>query len=205
MGPIEHYAHAKAVTGRAGLFPSRYQSDEVDRADGPLARLRNARLRAAWMRVADNLIKCNAHYRGKFQLWKQRRVDSRDIRCRIANRAVRPVFQMVSGRKLYRHPSRLDRGYVMDKLLVFHREHQTPPHEIVGDLQQAAKQIPKNAYAEEAGPLQATYERCRRSRRKGPQAIGTILVAVLARLGVGVLESEPEAQDPIANVSDTST
>src|SRR5487761_1574618 len=64
-GPIEHYAHAKAITGRAGLFPSRYQSDEVDRADGPLAHLRNARLRAAWLRVAENLIKCNAHYHGK--------------------------------------------------------------------------------------------------------------------------------------------
>jgi transposase len=94
MGPLEHYAHAKAITGRAGLFPSRYQSDEVDRADGPLARHRNARLRAAWLRVADNLIKCNAHFRGKFQLWKQRGVDARDIRCRIANRAARTVFQM---------------------------------------------------------------------------------------------------------------
>jgi transposase len=40
MGPIEHYAHARAVTGRAGLFPSRYQSDKIDRADGPLAHLR---------------------------------------------------------------------------------------------------------------------------------------------------------------------
>jgi len=205
MGPIEHYAHARAVTGRAGLFPSRYQSDKVDRADGPLARLRNARLRAAWMRVADNLIKCNAHYRGKFQLWKQQRVDSRDIRCRIANRAARPVFQMVSGRKLYRHPSRLDRGYVMDKLFVFHREHQTPPHEIVRDLQQAAGQIPKRNRLEEAAPLQTTYERCRRSRRKGPQAIGTILVAVLARLGVSGLESDIEAQGPIVNVAEAST
>lgn len=205
MGPIAHYAHARAVTGRAGLFPSRYQSDEVDRADGPLAHLRNARLRAAWMRVADNLIKCNAHYRGRFQLWKRRRVDSRDIRCRIANRAVRPVFQMVSGRKLYCHPSRLDRSYVLDKLLAFHREHQTPPHEIVRDLQQAARQIPKHAYSEEAGPLRTVYERCRRSRRKGPQAIGTILVAVLARLGVSGLESEAEAQGPIVSVSETST
>jgi transposase len=205
MGPIEHYAHARAVTGRAGLFPSRYQSDAVDRADGPLARMRNARLRAAWMRVADNLIKCNAHYRGRFQLWKQRRVDSRDIRCRIANRAARPVFQMVSGRKLYRHPSRLDRGYVMEKLLTFHREHQTPPHEIVRDLQQAARQIPKRNHSEEAAPLQTIYERCRRSRRKGPQAIGTLLVAVLAQLGVNGIQSEPEAQGPIANVSDTST
>ncbi len=205
MGPIEHYAHARAVTGRAGLFPSRYQSDQVDRADGPLARMRNARLRAAWMRVADNLIKCNSHYRGKFQLWKQRRVDSRDIRCRVANRAVRPVFQMVSGRKLYRHPSSLDRGYVMDKLFAFHRAHQTPPHEIVRDLQEAAEQIPKRDRLEEAAPLQIIYERCRRSHRKGPQAIGTILVAVLARLGVNGLESEPEAQGPIVNVAEAST
>jgi len=205
MGPIKHYAHARAVTGRAGLFPSRYQSDTVDRADGSLARFRNARLRAAWMRVAENLIKCNAHYHGKFQFWKQRRVDSRDIRCRIANRAVRTVFQMVSGRKLYRHPSRLDRGYVIDKLLVFHREHATPPHEIVRDLQQAAEQIPKRNRLEEAAPLRTTYERCSRSRRKGPQEIGTILVAVLARLGINGLESEPEARGPIANASEAST
>lgn len=205
MGPIEHYAHARAVTGRAGLFPSRYQSSEVDRADGPLARFRNARLRAAWMRVADNLIKCNSHYNGKFQFWKQRRVDSRDIRCRIANRVARSVFQMVSGRKLYRHPSRLDRGYVLDKLLTFYREHDTPPHVIAGDLKQAAKQIPKQDHAEESAPLQIRYERCRSSSRKGPQAIGTILVGVLARLGVSGLESDIEAQGPIANASETST
>jgi len=205
MGPIEHYAHARAVTGRAGLFPSRYQSDTVDRADGPLAHFRNARLRAVWMRVADNLIKCNAYYRGKHQFWKQRRVDSRDIRCRVANRAVRSVFQMVSGRKLYRHPSRLDRGYVMDKLLAFHREHATPPHEIVRDLQRAAEQIPKQDRLEEAAPLRTTYERSRRSRRKGPQEIGTILVSVLARLGISGLESQPEARGPIANVSEAST
>ncbi len=205
MGPIEHYAHAKAVTGRAGLFPSRYQSDEVDRADGPLAHMRNARLRAAWMRVADNLIKCNAHFRGKFQLWKQQGVDSRDIRCRVANRATRTVFQMVSERKLYRHPSRLDRGYVLDKLLAFHQARGTPPHEIVRDLQQAAKQIPKHAHLEEAGPLQATYERLRRSRRKGPQPIGTILVTLLAQLGITGLKSESETQGPAADVPEMGT
>jgi transposase len=205
MGPIEHDAHARAVTGRAGLFPARYQSDEVDRADGPLTHLRNARLRAAWMRVADNLIQCNPHYRGKFQEWKQRRVDARDIRCRIANRAVRPVFRMVSGRELYHHPCRLDRGYVLEKLLRFHEEHQTPPHEIVRDLQQAAQQIPKRNHSQEAAPLQTAYERCRRSRRAGPQAIGTILVAVLARLGVNGLELEPGARGPLGNVSEMST
>ena len=33
MGPIERDSKARAITGRAGLFPSRYQSDEVDRRD----------------------------------------------------------------------------------------------------------------------------------------------------------------------------
>jgi hypothetical protein len=205
MGPIEHYAHANAVTGRAGLFPSRYQSDEVDRADGPLAHLRNARLRAAWMRVADNLIKCNAHFRGKAALWKQHGVDARDIRCRVANRAVRTVFQMVSGRRLYHHPGRLDRQYVLGKLLDFHQEHHTPPHAILRDMQHAADQIPKHEQAAEAVPLREKYERARRSRRAGPQAISAVLVAVLARYGITGLESELEAQGPDASSFDAST
>jgi len=205
MGPIAHYANSRAITGRAGLFPSRYQSDEVDRADGPLAGHRNARLRAAWLRIADNLIKCNAHFHAKFEFWKQRKVDPRDIRCRVANRAVRTVFQMVSGRRLYQHPSRLTRQYVLDKLLTFHQEHGTPPQEILRDLHHAADQIPRHEQAAEAAPLQHRYQKCRRSRRPGSQELGTLLLAVLARYGITGLESTVEAQGPIAAESDTST
>jgi transposase len=196
MGPIENYAHSRAITGRAGLFPSRYQSDGVDRTDGPLAHLRNARLRAAWLRVADNLIKCNEHFRGKFQLWKQRGVDARDIRCRVANRVARSVFQMVSGRRLYQHPSRLERQYVLDKVLKFHEEHETPLQDILRDLHHAAEQIPKHERAAEAGPLRQRYEKCRRSRRNQPQQLGAILLSVLARYGITGLESELEARGP---------
>ena len=109
-GPIELYASPKAISGRAGLFPSRYQSDKVDRG-GNLSRFRNGRLRAAWLLVADNLIKCNAYWRGKYNHWKSQGHDPRDIRCRIANRVTRTVFQMGAGRQVFRHPSRLDRGY----------------------------------------------------------------------------------------------
>ena len=42
MGPIERYATARAITGRAGLFPSRYQSDHVDYPDGQLVRCATA-------------------------------------------------------------------------------------------------------------------------------------------------------------------
>ena len=44
MGPIERYPKARAITGRAGLYPSRYQSDEVDRRDGALVRHANREL-----------------------------------------------------------------------------------------------------------------------------------------------------------------
>ena len=122
MGPIEHDAHNRAIRGRAGLFPSRYQSDKVDRA-GNLSRFRNAKLRSAWLLIADNLVKCNEYWRGKYNLWNRpaRRAIG-DARSRVANRVTRSVFQIVAGRKLFQHPSRLDRGYVLKKLLVFHRD-----------------------------------------------------------------------------------
>lgn len=198
LGPIENYASPKAISGRAGLFPSRYQSDGVDRG-GNLSRFRNGRLRRAWMLVAENMVKCNAYWRTKAAAWKEHGHDPRDIRCRIANRLTRTVFQMISGRKLYRHPSRLDRGYVMEKLLAFHNDHGTPPHTIVRDLERAARQIPASAHGEEAKPLQAIYQKSRR-RRTGPQPIGMLLVAVLAQLGVKDLPDESVEELPAEHV-----
>ncbi len=112
---------------------------------------------------------------------------------------------MVSGRKLYHHPSRLDRSYVIAKLLEFHKEHATAPPEILRDLQAAAAQIPKPEQAAEAQSLRETCRKACRSRRKGPQAIGEILLVVLAKLGIGKVQSEAEAPSPRANVSDTDS
>ena len=157
------------------------------------------------MRMADNLIKCNAHFRGKAELWKRLGIDPRDIRCRVANRAVRTVFQMVSGRRLYHHASRLDRDYVLDKLLEFHQQHHTPPHEILRDLQLAAQQIPKHEQAAEAAPLVTRCQLLRRSRLARSRQIGEVLIAVLARYGITGLESTGEAQGPTAVASVRST
>ncbi len=68
-GPMEHYATPKSITGRAGLRPSRYQSDEVDRANGPLVRACNHSLRAAILGIADNLIVCNHHFNVLASQW----------------------------------------------------------------------------------------------------------------------------------------
>ncbi len=146
-------------------------------------------MRAAWLMVASNRVKCNAYWRAKANHWREQGASGPDVRCRIANRLTRPVFQMVSGGKLYSHPSRLDRGYVLEKIMQFHRDHETAPARIVAVLQLAAEQIPSAHHAEEAAPLNTFYQKSIRSRRREPKALGDLLVGVLARLGVKDLES----------------
>ena len=193
MGPIEYYASDRAIKGRAGLFPSRYQSDKVDRG-GNLSRFRNARLRAAWLLIADNLLKCNEYWRGKYNLWTSQKVDPRDARCRIANRVTRCVFQIVAGRKLFEHPSRLDRGYVLKKLLDFHRDHESKLPIIMDDLKAAAEFLPKKSYADEARQIAEVQRKAANSRKPEPQQLGALLVHVLARLGVTIGEPEVKSE-----------
>jgi len=188
-GPIEHYASARALNGRAGLFPSRYQSDQVDRADGPLVRQCNRKLRSAAMLIAENLIKCHPYYRGLSELWKQQKVDPRDRRCRVANRAMRMVFQLVGGRQLWRGKG-VDREYLLAKLQEFHRVHMSSRDHDIRDLHEAFAWLPKSAYAEEAKPLVPQT----RKRRRGPVHIGELMIPLLIRLGVAVPEADEEVQ-----------
>lgn len=80
--------------------------------------------------------------------------------------------------------SRLDRGYVLQKLLDFHRDHQTPMDIVLADLNAATDQLPKQAYAAEAEPLNDIRSKTVRSQKKEPQQLGSLLVHVLMRLGV---------------------
>jgi transposase len=178
-GPIEHYASARAINGRAGLYPARYQSDEVDRPDGALVRQCNRKLRGAAMLVAENLIKCHPYYRGLSALWSQQKIDPRDRRCRIANRAMRMVYQLVGGRQVWRGRG-VNREYLLAKLQEFHRLHKTPIEQSIRDLHEAFVWLPKSAYAAEAVPLAAWA----RKQHRGPQPIGKLLIPLLVRLGV---------------------
>lgn len=182
-GPIEHYASARAINGRAGLYPSRYQSDDVDHADGGLVRQCNRKLRGAAMLVAENLIKCHPYYRGLSALWMQQKVDPRDRRCRIANRAMRMVYQLVGGRQLWRGKG-VNREYLLAKLQEFHRVQKTPLDQAIRDLHEAFAWLPKSAYAEEAQPLAELA----RTTRRGPQRLGDLMIPLLIRLGVSIEE-----------------
>jgi len=195
-GPIEHYASARALNGRAGLFPSRYQSDEVDHADVSLVRQCNRKLRGAAMQVAENLIKCHPYYRGVSELWKRQKIDPRDRRCRIANRAMRMVYQLVGGRQLWRGKG-VDREYLLAKLQEFHRLHKTPLDQSVRDMNEAFAWLPKSAYATEAKPLAELATK----KHRGPKHIGELLTPLLIRLGV-TIEDRVELDTSEARSSD---
>jgi transposase len=196
MGPMSNYANARCISGRAGLYPSRHQSDQVD-LSGPLVKCANRRLRFALMQIADNLITCNHYFAMLAARWRELKVDPRLVRVRIAMRFTRISFQMVAGGRVFSHPCVQGRDYVLKKLIAFHHQHETAALTVQYDLQQALKQLPPGEYAAEAKPLQEELNRIQEHRRRGPQPLGEILPAVLAALGVNLLQSPPSgAADP---------
>jgi transposase len=197
MGPIEHYANSRAITGRAGLRPSRYQSDEVDRPDGPLVKCCNRALRAAILRVADNLIKCNHHFSALAHTWKQQRKDPRHTHVKVGLRFCRIAYHIVAGRQVFHHPCLQGRHYVLAKLMAFQREHETGSAEALRDLQAAIEQVPQREHRAEAAPLHEELNRIQRGGRRGPQLLGDILPIVLARLGVGDVQSTASGEDDL--------
>jgi transposase len=198
MGPITLYASPTHITGRAGLFPSRYQSDQTDRADGPLVCRGNRRLRAALMTIADNLIEHNQHFRGKVHLHEAQGKDPRKARVKVAKTFSRIAFHMLAGGRVFNHRCCRQRHYILEKLIEFAREHQTPADELLGGLRAAINQLPGTEHHAEAQPLQTYLQRTRAARRGSePQRLGDILPLVLAELGLpAVVESDSRSQDP---------
>jgi transposase len=193
-GPIEHYANAKAITGRAGLFPCRYQSDQVDHANGPLVRCCNRALRNVILSIADNLIGCNHHFNALMHQWRAAGKDARHTHVKVGLRFCRIAFQMVAGRQVFRHPAMQGRHYILDKLTAFHRDHGSDSRDMLRDLRAAIEQLPRQVHAAEARPLAEELQRIHDGRRRGPQMLGDILPVVLARLGVGVVQSNPSGE-----------
>jgi transposase len=197
LGPMENYPTANNITGRAGLAPSRYQSDRVDCANGPLRRHGHRRIRFVLMLIADTLLNCNHYFRARAELWRHAGKDPRWIRVKVAKQFSRLAFALVASRRLFTHPCCQPQHYILDKLLAFHREHDTPVSQMMQDLDQATLQLPRSARAAEARPLQRRLVEAQQKRGQGPRLLGDILPIVLARLGVGGLQSEArEDRDP---------
>lgn len=183
MGPIEHYANANAITGRAGLFPSRWQSDEGD-VTGALVRCKNRRLRAVLMLIADNLTQHNHFYIGRGLLWQKAGVDPRAVRVRVAKHFTRLLFALVAGRQELRHDALAQRESVLRKLLKFHHEHHTTSDQLLPQLEAAAEELTQPAREREGELLGAALSGS--ARRSGPSSLADLLPLILKKYGVRI-------------------
>ena len=187
MGPMWRYANANAITGRAGLYPSRHQSDQTDNDNGPIIRQANRRLRCALMRIADNLACHCAYYRGQADADQARGVDTRASRVKIAKRFSRLALACVAGDQPMRHPCFQQPNSILEKLREFHYVHQTPMDRVLADLETTVEQLPCNTCGREAEVVAKVLEE-QTPRRRGAVAIGELLPAVLARLNIRTTE-----------------
>src|SRR5271166_6628359 len=153
MGPITNYANDQAITGRAGIYPSRYQSDKVDRCDGPLVRRANRKLRGVLLLIADNLLSCNRFFKALRMRWMAAGMEQQAMCVRVAKRFCRIAYQMVAGGQVFRQPSCQKRDYILRKLSIFHAEHGSSMAQVMTDLQAATDHIPKSEHAPEAKSL----------------------------------------------------
>ena len=180
MGPISHYANANAITGRSGLYPSRYQSDLTDNVGG-IVRTSNRRLRAAIMRIADNLTNLNYFFRARSALELSQKADKRAIRVKTAKTFSRLAMACVAGDKPLTHPCCRDSNSIIEKLRAFHHQHGTAPDVALVDLENAVGQLPMVTRGLEAEVVSVSMENYARSRR-GPTKLGELLPLILARL-----------------------
>jgi transposase len=195
LGPMALYLNANALTGRAGLMPSRYQSDEVDCANGPLRRRGNRRLRAVLVQTASNLVQCNRYFKARAERWTRAGKDPRWVRIKIAKIFSRLAFALVAGRQLFPHPCCQPRHAILAKLLAFHSAHGADPLAIRRDLEAAVDQLPPQTRPVEAEPLRQELDAL--ARRRGPQPLAEIIPLVLARLAGRVVQSQArESAEP---------
>jgi transposase len=216
MGPIANTPTVNAITGRAGIYPARYQSDRVDHT-GPLVGRANRALRYVILVIAENLLRCNGHFRGLGAAWREAGCHRRAIVVRAAQRFCRIAYHMVAGRQVFRHPSCRERHYILDKLNIFYGEHETPSEQVLRDLHAAVDRLPAGEYAAEAerlgagrpsapraaaAPAAARPGRAARpsntaGRHTGPRPASAIVAEILVRLGVPMVQSSASGEtDP---------
>jgi transposase len=93
--------------------------------------------------------------------------DPRHTRVKIAARFCRIAFQMLAGRQVFHHPGCQNCDRILQKLIEFHRQHESPMEAVLADLNAAAEQIPHAEYGQEAAPLAAQLEQLQARRRRG--------------------------------------
>jgi transposase len=191
LGPIENYLAPTKIAGRAGLYPSRSQSDQTDHANGPLVGHRNARLRDAILEIAHNLITCNEYFKAWAQVRRDRGWPEKRVHVAVARKFTRISYAMLRGRTVFSHPCSAGRDALLRKLYRFGEDHDIDPGTLRDALLRAARQIPAPFRPAEADallslmPRQSTGPR-RRPRIPGPEPLSAILPDLMHYLVTGL-------------------
>jgi len=133
------------------------------------------------MQIADNLSRLNGFFRGRAEVLRQKQVDERALKVKIAKGLSRLIYASVAGRQILKHPCCADRDSILDKLRRFHLDHQTDPRQLLADLDAAVSQLPADAYDHEHQTLAEILAHKTR-RTAGPQLLADLLPDILARL-----------------------
>ena len=183
LGPITNYANSKSIAGRAGLYPSRYQTSHTDYPDGPLVARRNRQLRAALMRLARNLGRSNHYFMSLANAYETRH-DKNDPKVVIARAFSRLSYYLIAGEKLFPHAAIHNGDKILQKLLDFHLERKASPQQVTQVLNHAIARLAGPALRAERDALDAQHrELLQKTRRtQAIQSLGEILPQVLLRI-----------------------
>lgn len=193
LGPITNYATSKCIAGRAGIYPSRYQSSYKDHADGPLVARRNRELRAALMRIAFNLEQFNNYFKGKADNYAKRNSDH-DPNVVTAAAFSRLSYYIIASNALIAHPSLQAKEKILQKLLGFFHEYGAPPTQTVAALDQVITRLSPDLLREEHKVIQLQAQQnaqCSR-RTMGIKRLGELLPEVLLRIDQRIQRASSE-------------
>jgi transposase len=183
LGPIQNYAKSKSIAGRAGLYPSRYQSCQTDHANGPLVARRNRQLRGALVRIAYNLECCNVYFKGVAHEYAQRK-PKRNANVPIARIFSRLSYYILASSELTGHSALQSRDKILQKLLEFFGEHDADPSRTTTAINQVIRRLSPDTLRVEREAFQTQSRKVQQAprRTRGLLRLGEILPAVLLRI-----------------------
>lgn len=195
LGPITNYATSKSIAGRAGLYPARWQSCHTDHCDGPLVARRNRQLRAALMRLARNLDRCNAYFMSLSGAYATRH-DDHDPKVVIVRAFSRLSYYIIAGGRLFVHPAICHNERILTKLLDFFLERRAPSDVVTAALNNAVARLRGPSLQAEQQSIDRQYRGLEQKRRRttGISQLGEILPQVLLRIQQRLQEEPNENQ-----------
>jgi hypothetical protein len=182
LGPITNYAGCRSIAGRAGLYPSRWQTSTTDLQNGPLVARRNRQLRAALMRLARNLARSNQHFMAQGMAYAQRHPD-KDHKVPIARSFSRLSYYLIAGKQLFSHAAMSNAEKILQKLLEFYQAHQADAAQLTSGIEHAIARLQAPTLRAEREVFQQQHRQVQNQRqRPGVRRLGEILPAVLLRI-----------------------